>query len=67
VYPFRRRDEDEDEAGIPADDAGNFGLSERQRQIRKNRDTVKQMEKVANEIWASLREEYDRMKRKGLI
>jgi hypothetical protein len=55
VYPFRRRDEDEDEAGIPADDAGNFGVSELQRISREHRDTYRKMSKLWDEIQERLR------------
>jgi hypothetical protein len=63
VYPFqRKRDEDGDEPQVPADDAGDFGVSEaqqRRRELerisRENRETYKKMEQVWNEIQERLR------------
>jgi hypothetical protein len=58
VYPFRRRDEDDDEDEAPrgpADDAVNFRVSELQRISREQRDTYRKMEKLWNEIQERLR------------
>jgi hypothetical protein len=57
VYLFRRPkgDEGDDEGPrLPADDAGDFCLSEAQRRIRKNAETRKMMEK----LWAQIEERW---------
>jgi hypothetical protein len=48
---FRRpKDDGEDADWLPADDAVDFSLSERQRQIHKNRETYRLMAKLYAQI-----------------
>lgn len=51
---FRRPKDDGDAEWVPTDDAADFCLSERQRQIRKNKDTYRQMAK----LWAVIQERW---------
>jgi hypothetical protein len=55
VALFRRpKDDGGDAEWVPTDDMADFACSERQRLIRKNKDTVKRMEK----LWAEIQERW---------
>jgi hypothetical protein len=61
VFGGRRRARDEDDDGppepqVPADDTGNWGISEIQRINRENRDTYRKMSKLWDEIQERLRD-----------